>query len=158
MRRLQPPRLLRLHRDVRGLAVLEMALIMPLVLIFVMLIADTGLLFFNGVGATNAVREGARCAVVGHSEDAILSRIDEASTYGAPIHVEIRTFAQESGSEFSPWTSAGVGDELTIVAHYEHPWILPVDGLIDGLTSFQRSVTMRIEATPFEDTSCGSGT
>ncbi len=61
----------RLRKDQGGLAILEMALIMPLIIVFLLLIVDAGLIFFNGVSATNAVREGARCGVVGHSQTAI---------------------------------------------------------------------------------------
>ncbi|MCZ6706565.1 MAG: TadE/TadG family type IV pilus assembly protein [Chloroflexi bacterium] len=140
-------------RNQDGLAILEMALIMPLILVFLMLIVDAGLLFFNGVSATNAVREGARCAVVGHTETAIQDRVTEASTMGDPTTVTIEAF-EEDGTPIPTWTDATVGDDLVVTATYDHPWILPVDTIVDGITTFTRTARMRVEVTSFDDPVC----
>ena len=140
-------------RNQDGLAILEMALIMPLVLVFLMLIVDTGLLFFNGVSATNAVREGARCGVVGHTETAIQNRVTEASTLGDPTTVTIEAF-EEDGTPIPTWTDATVGDDLVVTATYDHPWILPVDSIVNGITTFTRTARMRVEVTDFDDPVC----
>ncbi len=140
-------------RNQDGLAILEMALIMPLILVFLMLIVDAGLLFFNGVSATNAVREGARCGVVGHTETAIQNRVTEASTMGDPTTVTIEAF-EEDGTPIPTWTDATVGDDLVVTATYDHPWILPVDTIVDGITTFTRTARMRVEVTSFDDPVC----
>ena len=140
-------------RNQDGLAILEMALIMPLILVFLMLIVDAGLLFFNGVSATNAVREGARCGVVGHTETAIQNRVTEASTMGDPTTVTIEAF-EEDGTPIPTWTDATVGDDLVVTATYDHPWILPVDTIVDGITTFTRTARMRVEVTAFDDPVC----
>ncbi len=140
-------------RNQDGLAILEMALIMPLIVVFLMLIVDAGLLFFNGVSATNAVREGARCGVVGHTETAIQNRVTEASTMGDPTTVTIEAF-EEDGTPIPTWTDATVGDDLVVTATYDHPWILPVDTIVDGITTFTRTARMRVEVTSFDDPVC----
>ena len=146
----------KLRRDQRGLAILEMALIMPLIIVFLLLIVDAGLIFFNGVSATNAVREGARCGVVGHTQAAIEDRVRDASTMGDPTSITIEAF-ESDGTAIGPWTDASVGDDLVVTATYEHPWILPVDSVAGGLTTFTRTARMRVEATDFDKTDCSSG-
>lgn len=146
----------RLRKDQGGLAILEMALIMPLIIVFLLLIVDTGLIFFNGVSATNAVREGARCGVVGHSQTAIEDRVRDASTMGDPTSITVQAF-ENDGTLISTWTDANIGDDLVVTATYEHPWILPVDSVVSGVTNFTRTARMRIEASNFDKTDCSAG-
>ncbi len=134
----------RLSRDEGGLAILEMAIIMPLLLLFLILIVDTGLIFFNGVSATNAVREGVRCGVVGHNELAISDRVRDTSTMGDPTAVVVEAF-DTAGNPIATWTNARPGDDLVVTATYEHPWILPVDSVFGGITTFTRTARMRVE-------------
>ena len=103
--------------------------------------------------STNAVREGARCAVVGHTETAIQNRVTEASTMGDPTTVTIEAF-EEDGTPIPTWTDATVGDDLVVTATYDHPWILPVDTIVDGITTFTRTARMRVEVTSFDDPVC----
>jgi Flp pilus assembly protein TadG len=142
--------------DQQGLAILELAFVMPLILFLIMLIVDTGLIFFNGVSATNAVREGARCGVVGHNEAAIQQRVIDSSTLGDPTSVTIETF-QSDGTPIAVWTDANVGDDLIVTATYEHAWLLPVDSIVSGITTFTRSARMRVEVNEFDGVSCSSG-
>ena len=147
----------RLSRDDGGLAILEMAIIMPLLLVFLILIVDTGLIFFNGVSATNAVREGARCGVVGHNELAISDRVRDASTMGDPTTVVVEAF-DTAGNPIVAWTAARPGDDLVVTATYVHPWILPVDSIIGGVTTFTRTARMRVEVgNGFVLTDCSGG-
>ncbi len=142
-------------RDQQGLAILELAFVMPLILIMVMLIVDTGLIFFNGVSATNAVREGARCGVVGHNQAAIQQRVIDASTLGDPTSVTIETF-ETDGTPIPVWTDANVGDDLIVTATYEHVWLLPLDAIVSGITTFTRTARMRVEVNEFNRVSCSS--
>jgi hypothetical protein len=141
--------------DTRGLAILEMAFVMPIIVILLLLIADAGLLFFNGVSATNAVREGARCGVVGYNQAAIEQRVQDASTLGDPVTITIEAF-EPDGTVIVPWTSASVGDDLVVTADYEHTWIVPVSGIAGSLTNFSRTARMRIEVDTFDKTDCSA--
>lgn len=134
----------RLSHDEGGLAILEMAIIMPLLLLFLILIVDTGLIFFNGVSATNAVREGVRCGVVGHSEIAISDRVRDTSSMGDPTSVVVEAF-DTAGNPIATWTNARPGDDLVVTATYEHPWILPIDIISSSVTTFTRTARMRVE-------------
>lgn len=132
----------RLHRAQRGLAILEMALIMPLIVMMIMFIADVGLLFYDSVSATNAVREGARCGVVGSDDAAVVQRVIDGSGFTEPTLV---TLSSRAG--------AAVGDEFTVTGSFEHEWITPFVGGFD-LTDYTRSVTMRLETDTFDRPDC----
>jgi hypothetical protein len=132
-----------------------MAFAMPVILIFLMLIVDAGLIFFNGVSATNAVREGTRCGGVGHNQAAIEQRVRDASTLGDPVSITVQAF-ESDGSQITTWTDATIGDDLVVTAIYEHAWILPVDSVVDGVTDFTRSARMRIEVDTLERLDCSS--
>ena len=150
------PRLLRKgRRDQSGLALLEMALVMPVILIFLMLIVDAGLIFFNGVSATNAVREGARCGVVGHNQASIEERVRDASTMGDPVSITVEAF-ESDGTQIATWTDATIGDDLVVTAVYEHAWLLPVESIVSGVTDFTRTARMRIEVDSFDRVDCSS--
>ena len=59
-----------LRRNEAGQAMVEMALVLPILLILIGGIVDFGWLFYNQLSLTNAAREGARYAAIHHSEAA----------------------------------------------------------------------------------------
>ncbi len=124
-----------LHRAREGLTILEMALAMPVIVLLIFFIADVGLLFFGYVSASNALREGARCGVVGYTDSAVIARVEEA------------TVVVDSGPILVSTTGTEVGDDLTVTGTFEHTWITPLVGGI-APTTFTRSVTMRLETAP----------
>ena len=133
-----------LHRAQRGLAILEMALIMPLVVFLLLLVADFGLLFYGYVGASNALREGARCGAVGYSDSAVIERVDEASGFVDTVEL---TLSSRAGAQ--------IGDDFTVTGTFKHSWLTPVVGGLD-ITQYTRSVTMRLETDDFTKTDCNA--
>ena len=132
----------RLHHAREGLAILGMALIMPLVIFLIMLIADVGLLFYGYVSASNALREGARCGAVGYSDAAVVQRVEEAAGFTVPVSVNLSSRA-----------GAGIGDEFVVTGTFEHSWITPVTAGLD-LTQYTRAATMRLETDTFDKPDC----
>ena len=124
-----------LHRAREGLTILEMALAMPVIVLLIFFIADVGLLFFGYVSASNALREGARCGVVGYTEPAVIARVEEATEVVDLTEISVVP------------AGTNVGDDLTVTGTFEHTWITPLVGGI-APTTFTRSVTMRIETAP----------
>jgi Flp pilus assembly protein TadG len=59
-------------RNNRGQAMLEFALVLPILLLLVFGIIDFGIIFFDNLVITQAAREGARVGVVGGSDVEIL--------------------------------------------------------------------------------------
>ena len=131
-----------LHRAQRGLAILEMALIMPLVVFLLLLIADFGLLFYGYVGASNSLREGARCGVVGYDDISVIDRVAEASGFVDTVDLSLSSRA-----------GAQVGDDFTVTGTFRHQWITPIVGGLD-ITQYTRSITMRLETDTFVLTDC----
>ncbi|PZC44207.1 MAG: Flp pilus assembly protein TadG [Chloroflexi bacterium] len=131
-----------LHRAREGLAVLELALIMPLIVVLIMFVADMGLLFYGYVSASNAIREGARCGVVGYDDAAVIARVQDAAGITVPTAVSV-----------SDRSAAGIGDAFTVTASFEHTYLTPLIPSLD-LTQYTRSSTMQLETDTFDRTGC----
>ncbi|MCF0109855.1 MAG: pilus assembly protein [Erysipelotrichaceae bacterium] len=54
----------RLHKDEEGQAMVEFALVLPILLMVLCAIIDFGWLYYNSISLKNAAREGARYAVI----------------------------------------------------------------------------------------------
>lgn len=72
-----------LRRDQRGAAALEFALVAPTLILFIVGIAQLGVLFMAQSGLNNAVAEGARCATLWpRPTDATIAAHMTANDYG----------------------------------------------------------------------------
>jgi Flp pilus assembly protein TadG len=67
------------HRREHGAAAVEMAIVLPLLLVLVFGIVDFGRLLFAEVMVTGAAREGARMVAMGYSTADATTRIQAAS-------------------------------------------------------------------------------
>ena len=125
-----------------GVAALETMLVFPAVLLVIFLIVDLGVFFFDYVSANNAVREGARCGAVGHSDVTVEGRVQTASGFTDPVLVSVDR------------TGGRVGDDIIVTGDFAHDWILPAD--VFGVpTSFSVSTTMRLESVEAPAGQCG---
>ncbi len=68
-----------LKKDQRGQSIVELALILPVLLILFMGVIEFGRIFHNYLIITNASREGARIAILGKSDQEINNRISSVS-------------------------------------------------------------------------------
>src|SRR5918995_4864861 len=69
----------RFTRSERGAVAVEMALVLPILLLCIAGIIDLGRLFFVQTMATNAAREGARMKALGYSNADTVTRVTNAS-------------------------------------------------------------------------------
>ncbi len=135
-----------------GQAILEFALAMPFLLGFIFFIVDCGLFAFSYVSLTNAVREGARCAAVGGTPDAVELRV--TGTYGGPGEPTVDKpldYVDEFGG-----TAPVIGGSVTVTAHHTYQWITPI-GLVPGIdssTAYTKSATMRMETNTVAKATC----
>ena len=116
------------RRDERGAAVVEFALILPILVMFVFGIVEFGRAYSARIQLTAAVREGARAGALGGD-------VEAATRAGAPgLKGEIKVFyTPTSGSECSgagPATTLGSSTSTTIAtatvrATYEFPYTIP---------------------------------
>ncbi|WP_277453121.1 TadE family protein [Janibacter sp. DB-40] len=95
----------------RGAAAVEMALVLPLLLVIVGGVADFGRYFFYEVTLTNAVREGARVAVVDDTAD---------------VELRVRTATNDlPGLTVVPGSCSGAGTDVEVTATYpDFQWFL----------------------------------
>ncbi|MER3419286.1 MAG: pilus assembly protein TadE [Chloroflexota bacterium] len=123
-----------------GVALVELAMVLPLLLVLVFGIIDFGRAFQTWITLTNAAREGARLGTVSQDAQAVRQRCE--STAGV------------SGVSCSVSGLPGMtGQDVTVTANYTLQFITPVGSLISLLggqgmqTSFNMSAsaTMRIE-------------
>lgn len=123
-----------------GQAVVEFALVAPILIAFIFFIADVGFLGFNYVSAANSVREGARCAAVGGTADAVSARvISTAGDLSASVRV---TPVAYSGTN--------IGADATVSADFTYQFITPLNmipGVDLGFLKFNKKAVMRMETT-----------
>lgn len=67
----------------KGQSMVELALVLPILLLLFMGIVQFGFIFNGHITVTSAAREGARLAVVGHDDAAVMDRVEAASV--APL-------------------------------------------------------------------------
>ena len=135
-----------LRQDEAGLAILELALIMPLIIVFIFFIAEMGLLFFDYVSASNAVREGARCGAVGYDDGAVVARVEQGAVFPDDLTVAV-----------SDRSASTIGGDFQVTGAFTHNWVLLANF---AAVTWDSAVIMRLE-TPGEDPAkagraCGS--
>jgi Flp pilus assembly protein TadG len=134
-----------------GAAAVELALLLPFLAILVFGIVEFGLLLYNQQVITNASREGARAAIVGHcadrKTDAQISQIvtdyciDPDDTTQKRLitfnttNIPPSTTVAPSPSDCTPghevlgvWTGGAgltVGDDVTVTTTYNYTFLVP---------------------------------
>ena len=128
----------------RGQAILEVAIVLPLLLVMVMGIVDFGLGLRDWITVTNATREGARVAAIGSSCSSIRQRVKDASSGLITSDSEITI--SPSDCKFSS------GDSAKVTVQYSYKLLTPLAGLlnlvgasIDSTIPIQSSSSMRVE-------------
>jgi Flp pilus assembly protein TadG len=116
-------------KDQAGASAVELALIMPLLVMILFAIFQFGIAFNNWISLTHAAREGARLAAVGQYDE---SRIRESSPTVTIQDVSVDGLGGNIGSTV---TVTVVGNVLNVVIPFAGSW--PI-----SLTS---TASMRIE-------------
>jgi hypothetical protein len=121
-------------REERGQALVEFALVAPLLLMLVFGIVQLGLAYNTYVQLTDAVRAGARQAAVTHSEDAAVTTVRESGNLDpAKLAVEVAPASDD-------WQS---GDDVTVEATY--PYSIDILGIVVKSGDLKSRTTERIE-------------
>jgi Flp pilus assembly protein TadG len=145
-----------------GQAIVELAFVLPLVLLFLFGIIDFGLALNNENADTNMANLAARTASVigtqtsvscnGTAETTLALWVTcEAAATGAPTPTSV-CVADTAGS--SPSSTYASGDPIKVVVKSNFSWLKLLTGQISDLSStISASATMRMEAAPTNGTS-----
>ena len=105
----------------RGQALVEFALVLPLLLIVLFLVVDFGVGLTRWIAITNAAREGARLGAVGAQEGAIRQKtIDTSDGILSAADIEVG-FSDADGSG-----DIGSGDSVVVDVDYDYNLITPL--------------------------------
>ncbi len=124
-----------------GTSVVEMAIVLPLLLVLVFAIGDFGIAYTRWNSLTNAVREGARAGVVFRTPC-------NAATVTSDVENTVSNFAASSGLDGGAITTtvinscAGTGTQMTVTSTipYNYIAISALAGLTPTLNLSARSV------------------
>ncbi|MCL6638087.1 MAG: pilus assembly protein [Firmicutes bacterium] len=128
----------KLIRDRRGQALVELALVLPLLILLAMGTMEFGRIFHSYLLITNASREGARAGVVGGDDTAIRTKVKEAATSLGLTDGQI---------SITPLQGARTrGVPLTVTVQYQVDLITPVlQVVVPDPFPLSASTTMRVE-------------
>ena len=135
----------RLIRDESGVALVEFALVLPLLLVLVIGIIDFGRAFNHWIDSTHLANVAARYAVVNKNP-------------GAPVSLSLQQYIQAQATQKTPEVCVTfpdgppkVGDRVTVQVTSEWSWLTYLVGRIDDFvptTVIEGHATMRLEAPP----------
>jgi Flp pilus assembly protein TadG len=152
-RPLRPLALRSCVRDERGVALVEFALVLPLLLLLLFGMLDFGRAFNYWIDSTHLANEGARWAVVNKNpatsgtlqhyiqQQADTNELRNGGTASVPDPLQ--------GCISFPGTGAGVGQPVQVTANVTYNWLPFLSKRLSLLsTTVSGSSIMRIEATP----------
>jgi len=112
----------KLRNDERGTAVVEFALVLPVLLMVLFGIFQFGLLFYNYIDLTSAGKDGARVAAVSRAKTDGVQAIKDAITKSTSAVDDSQLSITVSPPQ--PWKA---GDTVTV--HITYPYTLSIMGL-----------------------------
>jgi Flp pilus assembly protein TadG len=126
------------RRNQEGQALVEFALVAPLLFLLLFGIVQFGIAFMNGVALTDAVRAGARKAAVSRTaadpaqatKNAVLGAATDLNTSTLDARIDVK----------STWQS---GDTVTVTATY--PYKINLLGIVVASGDLHSSTTERVE-------------
>lgn len=127
--------------NISGQALVEFALVFPIVILLLVGMLEFGLVFNAYLSINNASREGAREASLGGSDSEIVSSVADASPTLSLTAANV---------SISPSGTRVKGDSVTVTVTHEHQVIIPLIGTLvgnaDGNIPLEAQTTMRVEA------------
>ncbi|MEM9608484.1 MAG: TadE family protein [Actinomycetota bacterium] len=117
-------------RSERGQTTVELAIVLPLIIIFLLFVVQVGLVVRAQLMVTHAVREGARAAAVGEDPTA-------AVVAASSLDPERLVVSRSGGDQ--------AGELVTIAVEFVAPTDVPLVGAFVGDVTLSTTATMRVE-------------
>ncbi len=125
-------------KDKRGQAMVELALILPVLLLILMGIFEFGRVFNAYLIVNHAAREGARSAAVGSEDYAVIQTITDSMFYLDNTNATINITPSKS--------SRTRGNPVTVNLDYQIDLIVPViENLVPNPLHLKAQTVMRVE-------------
>jgi len=124
-------------KNQKGQALVEFAIILPLLLLLVMGIFQFGMMINSYLTIQNITREGARAAVVGSMDSEIIQKMKQISPTLNHNQLSI---------DITP--SQGIrrsGESLTVKASYQYPMTVPIISNLFSEVTLNAKTSMRVE-------------
>lgn len=124
------------NKNQKGQAIVEFALVVPLLLIFIMAIIEFGFMFNAYLTISSASREAARVGAVGASNTEV-----ELMVINVASHLE----SSEIDVTITP-SSRNRGDMLRVTVEYDYQLITPIiSNMLSPFVDLKAETVMRIE-------------
>lgn len=125
-------------KDQKGQALVEFAIVLPILLLLVMGILQFGMMLNSYLTIENAAREGARTGIIGSSDSEIQNLIISTSPNLDPAKLKVTI--TPSGAARKP------GDTLTVKVTYNYELIVPIiSNLFNDVVVLNGQTSMRVE-------------
>ena len=133
----------KISKNESGQAIVEMALILPIVLLLICGTIETGWMCYNQIAITNLSREGARAGIVYSSKTSSVESIKQQIVSDMPHNMQDKLTVDVT---YSNAISPREGD-VTVSLTYKTKSITPAMGMIlnNGEYSLKSSCTMKVE-------------
>lgn len=127
-------------RNKKGQGLVEMALVLPVILLIMLGIIEGGFLFAHKLEIQNAARDGARMLSLGEDKDTIKSNIQSGFVLVDSIDADVKIIPPDEPDADNP-----LPDSNSVRVKIEYNYI-PITGFVykDGI-DLTTSVTMRKE-------------
>ena len=142
----------RRHRDERGAAALEFALIVPILVMVVFGIVDFGWAINRDTLVNNAAREGAREGSLDPDQGAIVAvvrnslvSIEPVNAFPSKVTVTVGCRRPDESVCTNFATDAVAGGTVIVTVSVDHSWITPVGSTFSDGVELKKTVEMRIE-------------
>ena len=133
---------LRDRRRERGTSVVEMAIVLPLLLMLIFGIGEFGLMFTQWQTLTNAAREGARIGVVFRGTDCVPATVQSEIVNAVNTYMTNTGVATASISTTSTGACTGAGTQLMVTSQVPYAF-----GALPFLAGLQTSITLSATST-----------
>jgi Flp pilus assembly pilin Flp len=122
-----------LHSE-RGQALVETAIVLPVVALLLLAMVDGGRVFAAWIVVTNSAREGARVAAVGGNQTEVMTQVQDAMADVTPFTVSTDNLGGASG------------ESVTVEVSHDVTLITPLIGAILGsVVTVDSTAVMRLE-------------
>jgi Flp pilus assembly protein TadG len=134
-------RLIERLRCQNGVAAIEFAIVLPLLMIILFGIIEFGLLLYDKQVITNASREGARAGI----SDVVVSDADIEAVVDNYVANNLITFGSAPTSPVTTINRTGMdfGDDLTVTVTYDYDFLI-LPGFVAGLAGVQTLATTTV--------------